>query len=802
MWKKKDSSAINLALLVSLTTAPVLIAIAGMTPSPLLATATANSSPSFPLPASVPNGTIVKIEGSPSMMQIDKALKQRFEGQFPGSIVQISAQTADSALQGVLQGKVDLAGVGRLLTAEEKAKGLVEVPINREKIAIFVSASNPFQDNITTDQFAKIFRGEITNWSQVGGERGAIRVLDRPDSSETRQAFSNYPVFQKAKFATGATAVKLQKDSTAEVVQQLGKDGIGYAPISQVRGRDDIRIVAMHQTMPDDPRYPFSQPRIYVYKQSPSSAAQAFLGFATGAPGQDAIARAIEGEAAALNAGANAGANTTPAPVAPVAPAPAPAPAAPAPAPAEKGAAPAPAPAPVAPAPAPAPAAPAPAEQGAAPVAPAPAPVAPAPAPAKPEAGTAPVVKPPAEAPNTTTSPTEPEVVLAPNPVAEDAASTQGGIPRWLWLLIPLGLLGALLAWLLRDGDMEETVDGDATGSVVGSVGGDGIDRDLSGGVALDRDRPGFEPPDDDRPDYERPNANYDFSNGLSAPSIDLDADPGDATADLSEPATPPQSNWVDDLRESTSKFGAGAAAGGAAIAGAAGAAWMAASGQDEARADGATDSDGNGTNTWNANAEMPGANLQSNVQSTGWGERLRESLSGIGERVTQTGANAWSNLTDRTDSTPTETNSSLGAVTTEGTEESQSWGERLHDSAANLGERVTQAGAAAWSNLTDRGETSEQPDLDADLDLQRSISDAPEVNSGWGDRLRQAASNLGDRVQDGASNLGDRTADATSDLGQSTSDAWADVSQGAANLAEDVTQKAADLSDKLTDNP
>jgi PBP superfamily domain len=714
------------------------------------------------------------------MMQIDKALKQRFEAQFPGSIVQISAQTADNALQGVLQGKIDLAGIGRLLTAEEKAKGLVEVPINREKIAIFVSANNPFQGNITTEQFAKIFRGEITDWSQVGGTRGAIRLLDRPDSSDTRQAFSNYPVFQKAKFATGATAVKLQKDSTAEVIQQLGKDGIGYAPISQVRGRDDLRIVAMHQTMPDDPRYPFSQPRIYVYKQSPSPASQAFLGFATGAPGQDAIARAIEGEAAALNPGTSAP-PAAPAPepaekgTAPAAPAPAPAPAeksavpaapAPAPAPAEKSAVPA------APAPAPAPAEKSPATGTAAtPVAPAPAEK--DPAPAKPDAGTVPPVKPPAEAPNTTTSPTEPEVVLAPNPVAEDTASERGGIPRWLWLLVPLGLLGALLAWLLRDGDMDET--DEEMGGGAGLVGGETPDREISGDATLDR--PGFERPDYDRPDYERPdpnvgidypgansaNANYDFSNGLSAPSIDLEAEPDDATADLNEPMTPPQPNWVDELRESTSNFGAQAAAGGAALAGAAGAAWMAASGQDDTRDNGAdhgADSDVNGTHTGNANAEMPSAS----VQSTGWGERLRQSLSGVGERVTQAGASAWSNLTDRDESTTAET--------PDGTEDDRSWGERLH-------------------HLTDREEPSALPDLDADLNLESSIAEAPEINSGWGDRLRQAASNLGDL-----------TADAASDLGQSTSDAWSDVSQGAANLAEEVTHKASDLSDKLTDNP
>ena len=222
--------------------------------------------PESVLPKSLPKGKTLKVYGSSSMAVPNQALKKRLLQKYPGTQVQLVTTTTDKAMQALLSGKIDLAAIGRPLTNQEKAKKLVFVPVKRDKIAIIVAAANPFKKDLTFEQFAKMFHGQITNWSQVGGPPGKIRFIDRPGYSDTRQALSTYAVFKKAPFKTGANATQLPQDDTAAVIQKLGKDGISYAIVDQAVNLKNVRIVRMHNTLPTDPRYPYSQPRGYAYK--------------------------------------------------------------------------------------------------------------------------------------------------------------------------------------------------------------------------------------------------------------------------------------------------------------------------------------------------------------------------------------------------------------------------------------------------------------------------------------------------------------------------------------------------------
>ncbi|MBF2077471.1 MAG: DUF4912 domain-containing protein [Synechococcales cyanobacterium T60_A2020_003] len=253
---------------------------------------------SFPIPTTVPSGTTVRIDGSDSMSVINETLKQRFEEEYEAE-VNLATNGTDSDLQALLDGDIHLAAIGRSLTEEEKAQGIKEYPISREKLAIFVGANNPFKGNLTFEQFAQIFRGEITDWSQVGGAPGPIRLVDRPEDSDTRRALSNYDVFKTAPFVAGATADPVAEDDTDAVVRNLGTDGIGYAVVSQVEGRDEVTILPMHGTLPDDPRYPYSQVRGYAYTDATAPAVLAFLGFVSSPEGDAALIAAQQAEVAA-----------------------------------------------------------------------------------------------------------------------------------------------------------------------------------------------------------------------------------------------------------------------------------------------------------------------------------------------------------------------------------------------------------------------------------------------------------------------------------------------------------------------
>ncbi len=288
MFTQKEISFATLALSMALTLSPELPA-AGKISHWILAQSP-NAAPSFTLPQTVPAGTTVRVQSTDSMKAIANTLEQNFEQKYTGSSVDITEAETEAAIQSVQAGFSDLAAVGRPLSAEEKAQGLMQVPVTRHKIAIIVSPANSFANSLTIEQFAQIFRGEIKDWAAVGGTAGPIRVIDRPPTSDTRQAFNDYPVFQNAPLQTGDNATPVAEDDTALVITELGNDGIGYAIADQVVSNPQVKVLPMHDTLPSDPRYPFSQPLYYVYKgPAPSPAVQAFLGYATDKGNEQAI---------------------------------------------------------------------------------------------------------------------------------------------------------------------------------------------------------------------------------------------------------------------------------------------------------------------------------------------------------------------------------------------------------------------------------------------------------------------------------------------------------------------------------
>jgi phosphate transport system substrate-binding protein len=253
----------------------------------------------FSMPTSVPAGTKVQIDGSSSMAAVNEGLQTKFQQQFSGTEVNLPVKYAgsDAGVKAVIDGSKDIAGIGRALSNAEKVQGLGTKTIGRQKIAIIVKADNPYQGNLTLQDFAKIFRGEVTDWSKLPGAAGAtgkIKVIDRPATSDTRRAFANYPkAFPSGSLKTGSNAEQVAEDSTQAVADKLGSNGIGYAPADQIKNMPGVRAVTLHSTQPDDPRYPFSQPLMYVYKNQGGTVkdgAKAFLGYATDPnSGQQAI---------------------------------------------------------------------------------------------------------------------------------------------------------------------------------------------------------------------------------------------------------------------------------------------------------------------------------------------------------------------------------------------------------------------------------------------------------------------------------------------------------------------------------
>lgn len=247
----------------------------------------------FGPPNSVPAGTVVRINGSTSMVKINQALKAAFEGQFPRTKVTTEAKGTEVGITGLTAGNIDVAAISRPLTAQETGQGLVAVPIVQDAIAIVVGVNNPFRRSLTRQQVADIFQGKINNWSAVGGPASPIRVINRPSASGTYHAFQHL-VLAGGNFGTSANITTLPRDATTPLLQALGKDGIGYATYAQVADQQTVRTVPIDGLTPESPDYPFQRTLYYAYRNPPNPAVQAFLGYANSPAGRQAIATAAK----------------------------------------------------------------------------------------------------------------------------------------------------------------------------------------------------------------------------------------------------------------------------------------------------------------------------------------------------------------------------------------------------------------------------------------------------------------------------------------------------------------------------
>jgi phosphate transport system substrate-binding protein len=248
----------------------------------------------FPMPASVPAGTTIRIDGSTSMVLINEALRRSFLAAYPGTSVETAAAGSDNGLQALLGGSINLAALSRPLTAEEQARGLEAVPVSRDRIAVVVGVDNPFRRGLSLSQLAEVFTGRISSWATFGGVDRPIRVLLRPSVSGTSKAFRSL-VLANGAFGSGPRIVTLHRDATTPMLRLLGPDGIGYATYGQVADQRTARVLAIDGITPEAANYPLQRPLFYAYRKPADPAVRAFLGYALSPTGRSRIDLAVGG---------------------------------------------------------------------------------------------------------------------------------------------------------------------------------------------------------------------------------------------------------------------------------------------------------------------------------------------------------------------------------------------------------------------------------------------------------------------------------------------------------------------------
>ena len=250
------------------------------------------SEPSTAPTAAVEVSGNVNANGSTSMKDVINALTEGFAEVQPDVAINYTGSGSGAGIEGVLAGTCDLGLSSRALTDDEKAEGAVENIIALDGVAVVVNPANPVTD-LTTEQIAKIFTGEITNWSELGGEDAEIAVFGRENGSGTRTAFEEIVgVVDTCKYTN-------EYSSTGDVIGNVAQNpnAIGYASLSAVD--ETVSAVSVNGVAPSeatvkDGTYEIQRPFVIVTVEGTelSPAAQAFLDYAMSADVADIIAAA------------------------------------------------------------------------------------------------------------------------------------------------------------------------------------------------------------------------------------------------------------------------------------------------------------------------------------------------------------------------------------------------------------------------------------------------------------------------------------------------------------------------------
>ena len=200
----------------------------------------------------------VSLNGSTSMEKFVNALKEAIVEDYPNLTLEPQFTGSSAGIEAVLAGTADIGDSSRALKDEEKAKGLEENIVAIDGIAVITHPSNKV-DNVTTDQLKKIYTGEITNWSQLGGDDQAIVVMGREAGSGTRGAFEEILGIEDAcKYAQ-------ELNETGAVVAKVGqtKGAIGYISLDNIT--DSVKALQLdgveaNEDTVKDGRYTLQRP--------------------------------------------------------------------------------------------------------------------------------------------------------------------------------------------------------------------------------------------------------------------------------------------------------------------------------------------------------------------------------------------------------------------------------------------------------------------------------------------------------------------------------------------------------------
>lgn len=232
----------------------------------------------------------VTLAGSTSMEKLANAMNEAFMEKYPNVSATAEFTGSSAGIESLAAGSVDIGDASRALSDDEKGQGIVENIVAIDGIAVITDTDNTITD-IKSEDLAKVYTGEITNWKDLGGKDEQIVVIGREAGSGTRDAFEELmDVKDSCKYAQ-------ELDSTGAVLAKVAATpgAIGYVSLDVLD--DTVNGLQINSVEPTEDNilagdYVLQRPFVMATKgeiSEQSKQVQAYFDFINSEDGQNVI---------------------------------------------------------------------------------------------------------------------------------------------------------------------------------------------------------------------------------------------------------------------------------------------------------------------------------------------------------------------------------------------------------------------------------------------------------------------------------------------------------------------------------
>jgi phosphate transport system substrate-binding protein len=251
-----------------------------------------------------PGGT-VSVKGSDTLLILNQRWAEEFGKLHADTAVAVTGGGSSIGIKSFINGVTDICASSRPMRESEKrsarSRGAIvnEIPVALDGLAIAINASNPVK-SLTMDELRRIYVGQITNWSQVGGANSPIVVFSR-DSNSGTYGFFQLNVLKNQNWGPSVRFMPSTSEEAREVARTPG--GIGYGGVAYFKGKAGLKILPIAPKAGEEPvapteanirnkSYPIWRYLYYYTNGKPSGSTKVFIDYVL-SPGGQAVCEQV-----------------------------------------------------------------------------------------------------------------------------------------------------------------------------------------------------------------------------------------------------------------------------------------------------------------------------------------------------------------------------------------------------------------------------------------------------------------------------------------------------------------------------